>query len=209
MKKSLIKKLALLTGTAIAFSSFALLSTGCSKDEKEDKKDKKDKKVEETEETEAEETEAPVETTEAEETDAPVETEIDDIDLGFELFDISTIEDAELKAIADEFLAKNYMFFSFEDMGEELPEGCLEGFYGMDSSFTAMMLAAKFDSKEAAEAYLMEEMGFADEAFEDFEKTETETEDGTVYTMSDETMGLTITITITNSGILLLDETMG
>lgn len=204
MKKSLIKKLALITGTAIAFSSFALMSTGCSKDDKDDKKDdKKTEKTEAEETEETEETDAPVETTEAEETDAPVETEIEDIDLGFDLFDVSTIEDAELKAIAEEFLAKDYMFFSMEDMGEEMPENCSEAFMGMSDDFTAMMLAAKFDSKESAEAYLFDELDLTEEDFAELEKTETD--EGVVYSVVDDYFNLTITIT--NSGILVLDET--
>lgn len=205
MKKSLIKKLALITGTAVAFSSFAFMTTGCSKDEKKskDKKDKDDKKVEETEETEAEETETPVETTEVVvETEETEETVDIDPDAGIDFdFDVETIKDAELKAIAAEYLKQDYMFFSFEDMGEELPDGCTEGFYGMGSDFSSMVLGAKFDDKESAEAYAISEFSDEEVGFEMFDKEETE--DGDVYSMTVE--GTTVTITVFNSGVLLID----
>lgn len=209
MKKSLIKKLALVTGCAVAFSSFAIMTTACS-----DKKDKDDDKEEtEVEETEEEETEA--ETTAAEttveetveETEETIEeteeTFVDDWELPE--FDTSVFADDEVKALAEEYAAQDFMLFTLEDLGEELPEGATEGFMGMSSgelSFStedeesyadfSIIEVVKFDTVEDAEAFFADEMEGID-----FEVTETD--DATVYVAAED--GETITVTITNTGL--------
>lgn len=216
MKRSLLKKLALVTGVAVAFSSFALMSTGCS--DKKDKKDKKDKDEEEIEETEeTEETDAPVETT-VEETDAPVETyvietEIED-DLGWDIpaFDVNALSDDQMKEIAQEYIDKDYMIFTLAELGEDLPEGAIEGFMGMSSgslSFDSetgestgsmgIVEAVLFTDKAAAEAFLEDDLGT--------DGLEKETSaDGDTYTIDED--GMVMTVFVGNNGLLLVEAEM-
>ena len=221
MKKSLIKKLALVTGAAVAFSSFALMSTGCSeKKDKKDKKDKDDEKIEETEEPEETEAETVAETTEeteeiVEETieetfDITEETDIDISDL-FD-FDLDAFEDEEVKALAAEYMDKNYMLFTLEDMGEDLPDGAIEGFMGMsdgslsidtstDSASADMGIVEviKFEDKASAMDFFTEDMA-------GMEFTMEQTDAGDVFTAEED--GAVMVATITDTGILYIDAVM-
>ena len=211
MKKSLLKKLALVTGCAVAFSSFALMSTGCS--DKKDKDDEEETEVEETEEeTEAEETEAEeteVEETEAEETEEIVIDETIDIDLdddfSFDLpeNDLSVYTSDVVASYAETYTEQGYFLMPMsEENGDEIPEGFVDGFMGMGGDETTMEIVAVvlFENREYADAFIaegMEELDFGEP---------TETDDGVEYAFTQD--GADVVCSVSNDGLVYLVETM-
>ena len=226
MKKSLLKKLAVITGAAIAFSSFAVMTTACS-----DKNDKDDTKVEDDEDEDEDEDEDKAEETEAEETEAEeteAEDEDDDIvideieeideEIDDEAFpgtvDASSFTNEEVAAYAQTYTDLGYMLMGMDET--DAAEGIIEGFIGIGgdeetsisisndeasgSGSMTMVVVALFEDADSASTYLNDAMS------EFSESSITETDNGTTY-YAEET-GVTLNAELNNDGVLFMEEVL-